>query len=664
MRLGLAAWQVADLPETRAALLAASAQPEQGLFTDPDTSGDTMRQLSDDGSTLLSIGRQGVVEWDVRTGRQRRRLPGVGAALDRVAPMRGDGLRVLEFSGSAPPTMAVAVRDLAGGRTGSPLSTDVLGGATTGPEGRLLVTYDAVPAAPGEGRRERAVARDATTGKARLALPPRPWREPRMGEGFAAYEPAALEARRGSERREIPLGQDVILSPDDRLLAWCLPGEPLQLWDLRRRRSLTTPWAPTVRREQCGNEAVRFSPDGRVLAVADDDGIRTWDIATGHGQRLVERPGLMETRFSPDGRFLAAADHDELLIWRTDDPGGGPVFRYALGGEEAAELRFDLAAGSLSYLAGARNASGWPRTVRTLDIGRVLSLGRQRDPAMNAEFSPSGTLLAVARGQGDRAGFRLRDLRPGGGWTELPDLPCPNPEDPEGPVHGCATFLAFGPDSRTLVYGTEAYATATRPLLPPRVVFWDITRHRVTGTQDVVLPGPRQVEVGALSYAPDGRSLLVVGSPALGSAYLWDPRRRAVVRSWPGVQGHMVATAPDGSRFVTSDGQVGALPEGRPGAEARTLDESSAVAFSPDGALLAAGDPTGRVVLWDGRARSRLGELRDVSPEAPGMVVSLAFSPDSRLLAVGGDGSVEVWDVASRTLLGPPLATGESPLWH
>ncbi|MFE6972420.1 hypothetical protein [Streptomyces sp. NPDC057682] len=656
MRLGLAAWRVADLPETRAALLAASEQPEQGTFTDPDTGGDTLRQLSDDGRTLLSIGRRDVVEWDVRTGRRLRRLPGVGEALIRLAPVRGDGTRVLEFSLGKPRTLRVTVRDLVTGRTVGPPPTDVIGGAATGQGGRLLLTYEPV-ASPGGGRKERATVRDAVTGAVRLALPPRPWRASRIGESFIEPESVALRPRRSAEAHGRPLVQEVFLSPDGGLLARCLPGEPLELWNVRHRRRLVTPWAPTLPLDRCANEAVRFTPDSGTLVLTDEDGVRTWDVATGRERRLVEHPGLVEVRLSPDGRFLAAVDHEELFVWRVDDPGGDPVFHYGLGGEEAADLRFDLATGSLGYLAATRSTIGWPRTVRTLDVSRVLTPGRRRDPAMNAEFSPSGNFLAVAHWQGDRVAFRLRDLRPGGGWSDLPGLlPCPaaTQRDP-----ACRAFLAFGPDSRTLVYGMGTFGADGRSSPPPRVVFWDIDRHRVTGRQDLALPGKAgELGLNALAYTPDGRSLLLVQPATLGTTYLWDPRRRETVGSWPGAQGSTVAVAPDGSRFATSEGQVGELSGSR---TVRRVDRAQSVSFSPDGKLLAAGDGAGRVVLWDGRAGRRLGELKDMSPEAPGTVFSLAFSPDSRLLAVGGDVSVEVWDVASRTPVGPPLATGGEP---
>ncbi len=66
------------------------------------------------------------------------------------------------------------------------------------------------------------------------------------------------------------------------------------------------------------------------------------------------------------------------------------------------------------------------------------------------------------------------------------------------------------------------------------------------------------------------------------------------------------------------------------------------VAFSPDGKLLAAGDSNGEIHLWQVADGKQLLILRGHA----NWVVSLAFSPDSRTLASGSsDCTVKLWDV-------------------
>lgn len=78
----------------------------------------------------------------------------------------------------------------------------------------------------------------------------------------------------------------------------------------------------------------------------------------------------------------------------------------------------------------------------------------------------------------------------------------------------------------------------------------------------------------------------------------------------------------------------------------------SAMALSPDGRLIAAGDDDGGVFLWE-RATAHRRKPPDVAAELAGRRVgALAFSPDGSRLAVTGRGSkVWVWDVAHRRVL-------------
>jgi hypothetical protein len=92
----------------------------------------------------------------------------------------------------------------------------------------------------------------------------------------------------------------------------------------------------------------------------------------------------------------------------------------------------------------------------------------------------------------------------------------------------------------------------------------------------------------------------------------------------------------------------------------------SSLAFSPDGKILGAGLAadvrTGGVLLWDTARRERLTSRPLTVPE--GYVMSVAFSPDGKTLAAGygsgGKGGVVLWDAARREPLSPgPLKVPE-----
>jgi WD40 repeat protein len=149
-----------------------------------------------------------------------------------------------------------------------------------------------------------------------------------------------------------------------------------------------------------------------------------------------------------------------------------------------------------------------------------------------------------------------------------------------------------------------------------------------------------------------------------GRLIWWDVDRRIMVRA---IDAHRkwiraVVASPDGRRLASVaddmvcriwDADSGQLLHELRGHQERTPHHFPsmlyACAFSPDGRFLATGDKVGHVALWQLESGKPLGTL-----EAPtlytwdpvqrlhsiGGIRSLAFSPDGKLLAVGGIGQI------------------------
>jgi WD40 repeat protein/predicted Ser/Thr protein kinase len=404
--------------------------------------------------------------------------------------------------------------------------------------------------------------------------------------------------------------------------------EELRDWEWRHVHSRLDD-SSAVLRLRPGDPALLLpGPEGLRAGIFTDTGLR---ITGESGGASPERPfpSFAKEYFtaagSANGLWLAATEKLRLVtLWdgtgrviRTIEPRGGVVHRLALspdGARVAVALLgekgdaglgiYDTSSGKELACCASRPGQLFP-LVFSLDGRRLASGGDGRvvhvwDAATGRPLTEcrghTSKVLAIAfRGDGSRLLTGSHD-----GTVRQWDAATGREVEPPYDRHTAEVFAAaYSPDGQRV-----ASAGADRT-----VRLW-----RASGRQDQAVLAGHTGAVSALAFARDGWRLAsasydLPSSPGDGTVRFWEAAPEATL---PVLAGHTDYVYP--------------------------------VAYSPDGRWIASGSWEETVRLWD----AATGEACATLPH-PGVVRTLAFTPDGTRLVSGGDlgGELLTWDVAT-----------------
>jgi WD40 repeat protein/tetratricopeptide (TPR) repeat protein len=458
----------------------------------------------------------------------------------------------------------------------------------------------------------------------------------------------------------------VAFSPDGRWLAGGSLRGRVRLWELSSGRQLRE----LQHHDGGGDRAFRntqgtifakdgivrlaFRPDGKALMAAGQSGlVRLWDPATGAKLADLNNPGsIYAADFSPDGQSVLVGCGLEpvrqglAIVWHPTV--GKPCYDPLPHQGMLQSVAFSpdgrrFATGSVEYEGGQVLAEA--RLWDTATGKPVGAPSRFPEPVQVVAFSPDRRHWRAGSADGT---IRLLDGETGKGIEGHTAPPGPRAH----PLGAAALIAAaaFSPDGRTFVTAGD------------HIQAWDMAGTTIGEPLKL-----HRAPVHTVAFSADGRTLMTAASNR--TVRLWEaPTSRAPLGRTMTLETTLarLVFSRDGRRLLMgTHGRAALLCTLGDWRSPVALEHGgpivTAVDLTPDDRLALTGSYDGTARLWDVATAKMLGELSGLD-----RIVAVAFSPDGQTAAIAAmvlsreGGGVQLWDVPSRQPGKRKLLTGTS----
>lgn len=387
-------------------------------------------------------------------------------------------------------------------------------------------------------------------------------------------------------------------TPDGHLLVSGFVDKRVKLWDVTSKTN-ERDLGPTSQKWN----PLTFSRDGRLLAVSEGYTIKLWDTASGRELSSLQAPnsglfrafGRVFAGFTDDGKKVATGGFDTpTVLWETDTA----KLLLKMNGRTNMAYKVAFSADGNQLASGGRTRwdlrTGRGLRVKTGPSDQQFSFPSP-DGLLLAEYAPNSSAVVIVDSP---TGRKLQTLAPTG----------------EGVVQR-ASFSADGTMLVVTYNASEAQMTKARMPgqfagLENQIKLWDVKSGRELRT---ITLGNIPSEVG---FSADGRVLATLGS--MGDISLWDTASGSKLRDLTSSP-----LANINQMMSGMGGASGSMKPGKPGSMPQMPDLSAMSDMMTN--------------MMGSMSAGTMGRS----------VTSLAFSPDGRVLAIGGVESKSNFDLAS-----------------